>query len=158
IENIRAAHRRRRYAIKVQQKIDRALESFIRINATEWSYDADEKARERFNREVKSIIEAARKNEGLSVVVQLVNNTDKGPEPFDEMRTAAEKAMEKAAKDLPVYSWINSVHGAGALGLATIVGEAGDLALYPDPAKLWNRLGYAPYEGHAGSTWKRASW
>jgi hypothetical protein len=50
------------------------------------------------------------------------------------------------------------MRGAGALGLATIVAECGDLSNYATPAKLWKRLGFAPYDGHAGSTWKRETW
>ena len=83
---------------------------------------------------------------------------DAGRKPADAKRAAAERAMEKAVKELPVYAWSESVRGSGALGLATIVAEAGDLAMYDGPAKLWKRLGYAPYDGHAGSTWKRESW
>lgn len=158
VEAIKAHHRRRRYAMKVQQKIDRALESFIRINATEWTYDAAETDREKFNRQVASIIAAARKGEGDKLIVELVQKTDRGREPFDAMRKAAENAMEKLTDQLPVTEWIKGVHGAGALGLATIVAEAGDLANYPNPAKLWKRLGFAPYDGHAGSSWKRQTW
>jgi hypothetical protein len=29
---------------------------------------------------------------------------------------------------------------------------------YPSPAHVWSRLGYAPFDGHAGSTWKRKAW
>jgi hypothetical protein len=66
--------------------------------------------------------------------------------------------MEKLTDQLPVAEWIKGVRGAGQLGLATIVAEAGDLANYPNPAKLWKRLGFAPYDGHAGSSWKRQTW
>src|SRR5262245_38220634 len=158
VEAIRSHHRRRRYAMKVQQKIDRALESFVSINATEWTYDADEKAREKFNREVKAIITAARKSSSDDVIVELVQKTDRGREPFDAMRDAAESQMEKLARGLPVAGWVKTVHGAGLLGLATIVAEAGDLSNFPNPAKLWKRLGFAPYDGLAGSTWKRETW
>ena len=158
IENIRVLHKRRRYAMKVQQKIDRAMESFIRINATAWTFDADEKERAKFNREVQVIITAARQGEGDTVIVNLVRNTDKGREPFDVMRDAAETEMKRLGAALPVAGWVTSVHGAGHLGLATIVGEAGDLSNYSSPAKLWNRLGFAPYDGLAGSTWKREKW
>ena len=51
---IRGLHRQRRFAMKVQQKLDRSLESFLRINATEWNPNADEKDREKANREVKT--------------------------------------------------------------------------------------------------------
>jgi len=158
VEAIKGHHRRRRYAMKVQQKIDRALESFIRINATKWTYDASEADREKFNREVAKIIASARKGDGDKLIVELVQKTDRGREPFDAIRKAAESAMEKLTEHLPVAEWIKGVRGAGALGLATIVAEAGDLANYPNPAKLWKRLGFAPYDGHAGSSWKRQTW
>jgi hypothetical protein len=158
IDDIKAHHRDRRYALKIQSKIDRALESFVRINATDWHYDASEKEREEFNKEVRKIIAEARKGEGEARIIGLVQKTDRGREPFDSVREAAESEMEKLAKTLPVADWIKSVHGAGLLGLATIVGEAGDLSLYPNPAKLWKRLGFAPYDGLAGSSWKRDTW
>jgi hypothetical protein len=154
---IRGLHRQRRFAMKVQQKLDRSLESFLRINATNWNPNADEAEREKANREVKELIKRIRAGEPHELAV-VVHTTDRAREPADEMRAAAEKAMEKAAKDLPVFAWIESIRGAGALGLATIVAEAGDLADYAGPAKLWKRLGFAPYDGCAGSTWKRETW
>jgi hypothetical protein len=158
VEDIRNCHRRRRYAMKVQQKIDRALESFVRINSTDWSFDADEAEREKYNRQVAAIISAARKGEGAAAIVGLVRVTDVGREPFDDVRTDNEGEMEKLAAGLPVASWVASVRGAGNLGVATIVAEAGDLSNYPSPAHLWSRLGFAPYQGFAGSTWKRETW
>lgn len=156
---IRAEHRRRRFAMKVQQKLDRALESFVRLNCTDWRFDADEKQRKAFNEQTAAIIKAARTSEGDPVIVELIQATDHGRAPFDAMRKAAEKKMAELAETLPVAEWVrDSVHGAGMLGMATIVAEAGDLSNYPNPAKLWSRLGYAPFDGHAGSTWKRATW
>jgi hypothetical protein len=35
---------------------------------------------------------------------------------------------------------------------------SGDLSLYANVAKVWKRLGYAPYKGKAGSSWKRPTW
>lgn len=58
-----------------------------------------------------------------------------------------EKAMEKLVKSLPVWPWAESVKGFGALGLAQIVGEAGDLADYRDKGKLYKRLGLAVIQG-----------
>lgn len=158
VADIRARHRRRRYAMKLQQKIDRAMESYVRINATDWSFDADEATREKFNKEVKAIIAAARKGEGMPDIVDMVQMTDKGREPFDAVRKTAEANMEKLAASLPVAAWIATVRGAGNLGLATIIAEAGDLSNYANPMKLWKRLGYAPFDGLAGSTWKRPTW
>src|SRR5262245_2420385 len=57
--------------------------------------------------------------------------------PADRVRNAAESQMEKLARGLPAAGWVKSVRGAGLLGLATIVAEAGDLSNFPNPAKLW---------------------
>jgi len=92
------------------------------------------------------------------VIIELVNNTDIGRTPFDAMRGSNERAMERLARELPVFPWIKSVNGAGALGLATVVAEAGDIANYPNVDKFRKRLGFAPYDGCAGSTWKRVTW
>lgn len=157
IAQIRRHHRRRRFAMKIQQKLDRALESFVRINATNWSPDMPEAERDKINREVKDIIKQARAG-GQSDLSDIVLVSDRAREPTDEMRAASEKAMEKLAMELPIYQWIESIRGAGALGLATIVAESGDLTNYPNPAKLWKRLGFAPFDGFAGSSWKRETW
>lgn len=154
---IRGLHRQRRFAMKVQQKLDRSLESFLRINATEWNPNADEKDREKANREVKAIIDAIR-NGAAHQFADEVQMYDQARAPTDAKRAAAGKAMERAAKTLPIYPWVEAIRGAGALGLATIIAECGDLSNYATPAKLWKRLGYAPYDGHAGSTWKRQTW
>lgn len=53
----------------------------------------------------------------------------------------------KLAKQLPVWPWWKSVNGLGALGLAQIVGESGDLSNYANPGKLWKRLGLAVIDG-----------
>jgi hypothetical protein len=157
IDLIHGLHRQRRFAMKVQQKLDRSLESFLRINATSWDPDADKAARDKANLEVKALIKRIRDGEQHEFRVA-VETCDRARAPADEMRAVNEKAMAAAAKTLPVYPWLEKIHGAGAPGLATIVAEAGDLSDYSKPSKLWKRLGYAPYNGHAGSTWKRESW
>jgi hypothetical protein len=60
-----------------------------------------------------------------------------------------EKRMEKLAKMLPVWPWWECTRGVGALALAQIIGEAGDLSGYPNPAKLWKRMCLAVVEGAA---------
>jgi len=158
VELIRAQHRTRRYAMKVQQKIDRALECFVRRGFTDWQPDLPEAERERFNREVARLIEAARDGEGDDALADIVAATDQSREKFDAIRGAAEAAMRQAATELPVREWVEGVPGVGMLGLATIVAETGALHNYANPAKVWKRLGYAPYDGHAGSTWRRKTW
>jgi hypothetical protein len=157
INEIRHHHRRRRFAMKIQQKLDRALESFLRINATNWSPDMPSAEREKINNEVRAMIKRVRAGED-SPFRDVVAITDDARKPADKLRAESEKTMEQLAQNLPVIDWIEGVRGAGALGLATIVAEAGNLTHYPNPAKLWSRLGFAPYDGCAGSTWKRETW
>jgi hypothetical protein len=84
-------------------------------------------------------------------------------EPLDDARHKVELAMKKVARKLPAAEWANSVRGLGELALAVIVAEAGDLSGYPDkgrPAEkgisaLWKRLGLAPMNGKAMSTWRK---
>jgi hypothetical protein len=157
IVEIRQHHRRRRFAMKIQQKLDRALESFLRVNTTAWSPDLTEAERAKINAEIKALIKRIRAGAD-SEFKDIVTTSDDARKPADAMREISEKRMAALATELPIFPWIESVHGAGALGLATIVAEAGDLANYPNPAKLWSRLGFAPFDGLAGSSWKRATW
>lgn len=66
---------------------------------------------------------------------------------FHQQRLAAEKRMRKLARMLPVWGFVESVPGFGDLGLAQIVAEAGNLANYANPAKLWKRFGLAVIGG-----------
>jgi hypothetical protein len=57
-------------------------------------------------------------------------------------REALEKQLRTAAMQLPVYAtFVAPLCGMGALALAIIVGEAGDIGGYANPAKLWKRMG-----------------
>ncbi|MDZ7735908.1 MAG: hypothetical protein U5P41_07265 [Gammaproteobacteria bacterium] len=50
-------------------------------------------------------------------------------------------------KTLPVWPRLADIRGLGSLGLALIVGAAGNLSDYPDHSKLWKRLGLAVIDG-----------
>jgi hypothetical protein len=62
-------------------------------------------------------------------------------------RKAVEKRLDKLAQGLPVADWVKGVKGLGMGGLAAVIGEAGDLSNYPNPGKLWKRLGLAVIQG-----------
>lgn len=158
IEAIVDNHRLRRFAMKAQMKLDNSLAAYVRANVLGFRGDMDESERTKINKQAQGIIAAARKSDGVDVIERLVRRTDAARAPFDDERKAAERSMEAAAKLLPCYSFCQSVHGFGALGLATIIAEAPGLAESPSHSHLWSRLGFAPYDGCAGSTWKRDSW
>lgn len=69
-------------------------------------------------------------------------------EHINQNRKMMEKRLKALAESLPVWeAWAKDVRGFGALSLASIVGECGDLGLYGNPAKLWKRLGLAVIGG-----------
>jgi hypothetical protein len=58
-----------------------------------------------------------------------------------------ERRLKELAQKLPIWEWWDSIHGLGALGLATIIAETGDLSNYTNPAKVWKRMGVAVING-----------
>jgi hypothetical protein len=66
---------------------------------------------------------------------------------MNAFRIVQEKQLERLAKKLPVWPWAEEIRGFAALGLAQIIGEAGDLSMYANPGKLWKRLGLAVFAG-----------
>jgi hypothetical protein len=88
-------------------------------------------------------------------VRDLVLKTADARAGFDMLHEDAETEMVQLADMLPVALWIKGICGFSLLGLAVIIGEAGDLGNYPNPGKLWKRLGLAPFNGRAASSWRR---
>lgn len=67
---------------------------------------------------------------------------------FAPERAALEKRLKKLARQLPIWTgWALDVRGFGELSLAAVVGEAGNLTGYSNPAKLWKRMGLAVVRG-----------
>lgn len=58
-----------------------------------------------------------------------------------------EKALAKLAQELPVWSWVESVNGFGAVGLGLLISETGDLSNYPKKGHLFKRLGVTVING-----------
>ncbi len=56
-------------------------------------------------------------------------------------RTTVEKRLCKLVKQLPIYAWMKETPGIAEAGIYGVVGEAGDLSNYSNPAKLWKRFG-----------------
>lgn len=52
-----------------------------------------------------------------------------------------QKTLRTDAERLPVAEWWTSLRGMNLLGLALIVGEAGDLGMYRNPSCVWKRFG-----------------
>jgi hypothetical protein len=87
----------------------------------------------------------------VSSIILITQSTREGLDAEDK---ALCKAIEKQAAQLPVAKWVDGVRGFGLKSLGTIIGETGDLSLYANPAKVWKRLGLAPFNGTMPSTWR----
>lgn len=153
---IRYQHRQRDYAMEQRKRADFALGSFLRCFALGWnlSRPADER---------RAIADraAAMMNDGddSGEWSNLIDASIAARAPFDRVEASAKKEMERLAKQLPVWKEFGEgVRGFGAVSLAVIVGEAGDLSVYPKKGHLWKRMGVAVIDGvRQGGLLKTAS-
>lgn len=154
-----ALQRDRTFAIRMQSGCDRRVEAYVRSRLG-YRTDLSATERKRVSAEAKRIIKAAetgadhavRADKASLVVpaavsaVVLRNMVARGV--WDDMRTETERAMRKLARELPGWPFVETVAGLSELGLAVIVGEAGNLADYPKKGHLWKRLGLAVIDGY----------
>lgn len=120
-----------------------------------------EKDRAKKFAEAEAVIKAVAAGEKVTTPLRgVIKTTLVGIDAFNEQKTALEKEMTRLAKQLPVAAWVQQPEqrGFGLLFLAIVVGETGDLSNYANPAKVWRRLGCAPwsFDGRTqmGATWK----
>ena len=64
-------------------------------------------------------------------------------------RADVETALVHSAMNLPIWPRVRATRGLGALSVACLVGETGDLTNYGSHSKLWKRLGLAVIDGQA---------
>lgn len=160
IDHLAELQVRRKFYIKATNKQTNAAGALVR-RALGWRYD-DEESREKINGRAGRIVAAAlagkpQKAEDEAVYAALAADLAviaASIEPLTAARHQIELEMARAVRKLPVYPWAKAVKGLGELGLAVIVGEAGDLGSYPKKGHLWKRLGLAPHDGMAYSTWR----
>lgn len=152
---------RRKFYIAATNKQTNAVGALAR-RALGWRYDMPEAERTKMNGRAARIIAAALNGKeqraddaavasALSFDLAVVSTAI---EPMAKARNQIELDMKRAARKLPICAWAKDVHGLGELGLAVILAEAGDLAKYPKKGHLWKRLGLAPLDGKAMSTWR----
>lgn len=84
----------------------------------------------------------------LSAIVPLILAARDNRKPWDDLRKAAEKDMERLAKQLPCYAFAKGVKGFGDLALAVLQAEAGiPFGEYRTVSGLWKRMGLAVING-----------
>lgn len=152
---------RRKTYIGAVNKQTNAIKALVR-RALGWRYDEEDGDRKKVNDRASRIVTAAlagkdQKAEDEALFAALAADLAvfaAAIEPMQKARHEVELEMKRLARKLPVFAWAKEVKGLGELGLAVIIAEAGDLAKYPKKGHLWKRLGLAPHEGKAYSTWR----
>jgi hypothetical protein len=159
IDEIKSLHRDHRFAVKQKSRIDRSLEAHIRVNVFGFSTFMDADERKKISKQALALIADCRNGKQTDdLLTTLVVTSDQSSLMWDAIEKDRRKLLEKAARKLPAHGFVKSVRGAGEHGFAQVIGEAGDLSLYANPSKLWKRLGLAPYQGLAMSSWMRKTW
>jgi hypothetical protein len=143
IDQIRYWHRQRVFAMEMRKRVNLALGAFLRLQLG-WSLEKPEAERKKI---VKAAAALLKKN-AVSEWRELIDATKAAAEPMVSVERKALKHMELLAISLPIWpAFGRDIRGFGAASLAVIVGEAGDLANYSNPAKLWKRMGLAVLGG-----------
>jgi len=159
-EELQALQRQRAVYIKSRIMVSNRLQAIV-AGTLGYSSGMEEKARRKVFGEAAKLIAAIEKGtETESPLCGLVLTHTAGTGEFMRSQKAIEKEMRAAAKRLPVAGWVElpEQRGFGILFLAIVVGETGDLSGYANPAKVWRRLGCAPwtFDGQTlmGATWR----
>jgi hypothetical protein len=155
--NLMRLQRDRIFAIRSQSRGDRSVEAYIRIRLgistdPERMSEAERKRISALAQRIKNTVERGTDqntvaDEAMAPVVRacsaviLANMAAR--EPWDRIRKQTEDEMRALARQLPAWSFVQGVAGVSDLGLAVIVGEAGNLGGYPKKGHLWKRLGLA---------------
>lgn len=140
VDAIVVEHRKRVFLIKQRVRIGNALGAFIRTQLG-WSLNIPEKEREAIRKQAEKIVDA----KGVGTDFEwIITANNQACESFDKSETDIEKTLKKLVHGLPVWqTWAKNVIGLSELGVATIVGEAGDLSNYPKKGHLYKRMGVA---------------
>lgn len=106
---------------------------------------------------VAAVLAGEEQDHPIAPMIQAMQQGIDGMQCYVE---ALEKAMVNLAKQLPAARWVNTPdrRGFGLQLFAVIIGETGDLSKYANPAKVWRRMGCAPFTSKGktlmGKTWK----
>ncbi len=131
-----------------------------------YSAGAAEKVRKAYMAEADALIKELVADPGAEHQAALfVRASEHGIAALVQGEKANAKQMIAEARRLPVAAWagLPEQRGFGELSLARVVGETGDLRAYANPAKVWRRLGLAPWTfakgggepvTRMGSTWR----
>jgi hypothetical protein len=149
IQRLRKLHRDRDFCIKSQTRQMNAIRALVRT-VLGWTPDLSETEKERIRKAADDMVKAVEKGGAVPSHPELhdmILAAAMARAPFDAMRSQIDREMAAIVKELPIWKWAEGVRGLGAVGVATIIGACGDLSNYPNPAKVWKRMGVALVNG-----------
>ncbi len=144
---------KRKWTIKLANKLKNSTRALARRYCG-FRWDESEEERGKVNKRAAGIVDRAlAEKEQLDADVEIsavmAEELDLLAQTlalYERRRDTIESEMKKLAKQLPIHAWAKGVAGLGEIGLAVAVGEAGDIARFPNVRHLWRRLGLAPFE------------
>lgn len=143
---IRDKHRQRSFAMEQRKRADLSLGAFIRLNLG-WHKDLPSEESKRLLKQASDIQKGKEEYEPL---INVIEASKQSSQPMKDIEKASEKEMVRLVKELDVYDlFVEPVNGFGGVGLAIIIGEAGNLSNYPKKGHLWKRMGVAVLDGIA---------
>ena len=151
IDRLIDCQRTRRHCIVSQSRCDRSADDFIVQHMPHPKVMTEGQKKKMFS-EAKAIRVALEKGkyaqaQGAPLLgptsIRAILNSAMSRAIWDELLAETVAEMERLARTLPVYPWIEAgnCRGFSALGLAVITAEAGDPTAYRNRANLWKRLG-----------------
>lgn len=145
--------RQRVFAIRQHNRISSALKAFVRVQLG-YHEDLPERERKRLAAAAQAIVAAGlagkdyagkASDAARAVAAQCLPEiilTRDGLAGWAVRRKDTEDMMN-IAQGLPAQQFVAATRGFSLLGLAVVVGEAGNLADYPTKGHLWSQLGLA---------------
>nr|WP_314074606.1 hypothetical protein [uncultured Roseococcus sp.] len=151
IDALISYQRQRQFCIISQSRIDRSCESLL-ARVLGFTAEMEATQRKAVYAKAAAFRRAIEKGEPgaspeLAPYSPLIQQSAASRAAWDILRRNTEKEMQAIARRLPAWTWASGVLGLSAVGLASIIGETGDLANYATKERVWKRLGLAVIDG-----------
>jgi len=152
VQVLQELQRKRSGIIKMMNAQNNQCIAFVARAAGYSSFQTDDDREANWNRAkdiIKSIVEEqeCQHDPVADAVRSVVLIARAAIDALAAERKQLEQLMIELVKSVDACTWWVGVKGRSYLGLALILGEAGDLGGYENPAKLWKRMGVAVMDG-----------
>lgn len=139
--------RRRAVVLKSRVMIANRLQAVIAGTLGYSAFNDPEERTKKFL-EATKVIKAVVKGEQTHPMQDVIMAHHLAITDLERTKDVLEKEMVACSEKLPIAQWVSrsEQRGFGLLFLAIVIGETGDLANYANPAKVWRRLGCAPFK------------